>query len=312
MKSITVQSIQSIQLANTDSAATLVKLFLSGKSAKTLRAYAIDLKDFAAFINVPNVSRAAEVLLDCEHRDANMLALSWRSDLLERNLSPATVNRRLAALRSLVKLARTLGKVSWNLELPGVQGRAYRDTKGPGRDGFRQLLNQTTDSLKGRRDRLILRLLWDLALRREEVVSLDLEHVHLDTGTLFILGKGRREREKLTVPSATQIALRDWLSVRGDAPGPLVFNLDRRTRGQRLTGSGLYHVIRVIGEQAGVKVRPHGIRHASITQALDATQGNVRMVQKFSRHRDVRTLTTYDDNRQDLGGNVAALVAASA
>jgi integrase/recombinase XerC len=32
-------------------------------------------------------------------------------------------------------------------------------------------------------------------------------------------------------------------------------------------------------------------------------------VQKFSRHKDVRVLNTYDDNRQDLAGDVARLVA---
>jgi integrase/recombinase XerC len=55
-------------------------------------------------------------------------------------------------------------------------------------------------------------------------------------------------------------------------------------------------------------VRPHGLRHAAITAALDAGL-DVRRVAKFSRHRDLRTLTVYDDNRQDLAGVVAAVVA---
>lgn len=306
--------IASNQTALTESptAARLVSVFLSGKSGRTLRAYALDLQDFSDFVGADTVDQAASTLFGRGHGPANELALAWRSDLLERGLSPATVNRRLAALRSLVKLARTLGMVPWTLELSGVQGQAYRDTRGPGRDGFRRLLDQTTDSTKGRRDRLILRLLWDLALRREEVVSLDLEHIDEEVGTVSILGKGRRERETLTLPASTLSALRSWLEVRGDTPGPLVCNVDRRTGGRRLTGAGLYHIVRTLGERAGVKVRPHGIRHAAITEALEATGGNVRMVQRFSRHRDVRTLSTYDDNRQDLGGNVAALVAASA
>ena len=43
----------------------------------------------------------------------------------------------------------------------------------------------------------------------------------------------------------------------------------------------------------------------------DLTGGNVRAVQRFSRHRDVRVLERYDDNRRDLGGEVAKQVAAS-
>jgi integrase/recombinase XerC len=53
------------------------------------------------------------------------------------------------------------------------------------------------------------------------------------------------------------------------------------------------------------------LRHAAITEALDVTGGDVRRVQKFSRHRDVRTLTTYDDNRTDMAGEVAKMVAAN-
>jgi integrase/recombinase XerC len=68
-------------------------------------------------------------------------------------------------------------------------------------------------------------------------------------------------------------------------------------------------MVRKLGEAADVAVRPHGLRHGGITEALDATNGNVRAVQRFSRHRDVRVLTVYDDNRLDLGGDVARLVA---
>jgi hypothetical protein len=52
-------------------------------------------------------------------------------------------------------------------------------------------------------------------------------------------------------------------------------------------------------------------RHAAITEALDFTGGNVRAVQKFSRHRDVRVIERYDDNRTDLAGQVARQLAAT-
>ena len=58
--------------------------------------------------------------------------------------------------------------------------------------------------------------------------------------------------------------------------------------------------------------RPHGLRHAAITEALNLTKGDVRRVQRFSRHKDVRVLNRYDDNREDLGGEVARLVSATA
>lgn len=295
-------------------ASRLVEVFLSGKSERTLRAYRADLADFAVFLGVKDAQAAAAALLSRGHGAANELALSWRGALLGRGLTPATVNRRLAAVRSLVKLARTLGMVPWSLELAGVPSVKYRETKGPGRMGFRSVLDlaEADTTAKGLRDRVVLRLLWDLALRREEVVSLNVDNVDLCAGTVSILGKGRRERETLTLPASTLAAIRAWLAVRGAAPGPLVVNMDRHTKGERLTGAGLYYLVQTLGRRVGLTIRPHGVRHAAITEALERTGGNVRAVQRFSRHRDLRTLTTYDDNRADLAGDVAALVAGAA
>jgi integrase/recombinase XerC len=51
------------------------------------------------------------------------------------------------------------------------------------------------------------------------------------------------------------------------------------------------------------------LRHAAVTAALDLTGGDIRAVQGFSRHRDVRVIERYDDSRQDLAGDVARRVA---
>jgi integrase/recombinase XerC len=54
------------------------------------------------------------------------------------------------------------------------------------------------------------------------------------------------------------------------------------------------------------------LRHAAVTAALDLTGGDIRAVQRFSRHRDVRVIERYDDSRQDLAGDVAREAAFSA
>jgi integrase/recombinase XerC len=290
----------------------LLRAFLSGRSETTLAAYRQDLEDFARFVNVAGAEAAAGLLVEGGQGRANSLAISYRATLVDSGLSAATVNRRLTALRSLVKLARTFGLVTWSLEVPNVKAQPYRDTRGPGREGFRKLLRQLErcpDRAKGVRDRALLRLLYDLALRRSEAVSLDLEHLDLEAGTVSVLGKGRSERVTLTLPEPTACVLRDWLELRGTEPGPLFLNMDRARKGRRLTGRSVARVVGELGRSIGIRARPHGLRHAAITDALDITRGDVRAVQKFSRHRDLRTLTVYDDNRRDLAGDVAKLVA---
>jgi integrase/recombinase XerC len=66
-----------------------------------------------------------------------------------------------------------------------------------------------------------------------------------------------------------------------------------------LTGDGIRKIIVRHSEKAGIdkQLFPHRIRHSVITAALDATDGNVRKVQKLSRHKDLNTLMIYKDNR---------------
>lgn len=65
-------------------------------------------------------------------------------------------------------------------------------------------------------------------------------------------------------------------------------------------------------KQAGISkpMSPHRIRHSAIAEALELTGGNVRLVQKFSRHAKLETLQVYDDNRHRGQAQVTNLLAA--
>ncbi|GAB4464584.1 MAG: tyrosine-type recombinase/integrase [Armatimonadaceae bacterium] len=296
----------------------VVFTFLTGRSATTVRAYRRDLEDFRQFTGEGTVQGAAERLLTGGAGQANALALQYRAYLLDRGLQPATVNRRLAALRSLVKLARLFGLVVWELETPNVRHEAYRDTRGPGKDAVRQMLEQAAqgDSPRDRRDRAILHLLYDLGLRRGEVVALDIGDVELAQSRIRVRGKGRREKTPLSLPTPTLVAMTDWLAVRGNEPGPLFTNFDRARKGDgRLSADHVYRIVRKAGEQIGVKTRPHGLRHTAITEACKAAQGagiGLEEVLDFSRHKSVQVLMLYRDRERNVQGQLAALVAQQA
>src|SRR3954449_7714744 len=289
----------------------LVNLFFDGRKPKTLAAYQADLEDFRRYMCAPTLTNAAHWLLDGPPSVANAFALIYRSKMIERGLQPATINRRLATLRSLVKFANTLGLVSWTLSVENLPVPPYRDTDGPDRDGFRAMLEaaRAQPGPKGLRDAALLRLLHDLGLRPGEAVRLDIDDVDLAGDRIFILGKARAQQEPVTLPVPTKAALAAWLEARVPEPGPLFVNFDRAGKGHRLTGAAVYHIVGWLGAKIGLVVRPHGLRHLAITTALDMTNGDMRAVAKFSRHKDLRSLRRYDDNRQDLAGKVAGLVA---
>lgn len=295
-------------------AAELLETWLVGKDDKTVRAYRADLGTFRSFLaSVAPVGDPLETFLALDAASAHVTVTRFVAWCKDAGHAPATINRRLAALRSVVAFARMAGRVTWALEVKGVPTTAYRDTRGPGVSNVRRLLAslEHDTTAKGRRDYALVRCLFDLALRRAEAVSLDLVHLDLEGKRVAILGKKRSERAWYTLPAPTLAALEAWLVVRGDAPGPLFLNFDRAGKGSRLTGRSVARVLARLGDVAGVGlVRPHGLRHSAITHALN-TFGDIRRAARFSRHHDIRTLQVYDDNRTDLFGEVASAVASA-
>ena len=154
-------------------------------------------------------------------------------------------------------MARALGAVTWALEIPGLKKEAVRDTKGPGLGGFKSLwaLADKQPSPKRERDTALLSLALSLALRRAEMISLDLADVDLEKGLLRVQRKGKRQKVDLQIPPETLAVLKEWASVRGQEEGPFFTNLDHRGRG-RLTGQGFYYLLKNLGGRCGVEVRP--------------------------------------------------------
>jgi integrase/recombinase XerC len=224
-------------------------------SENTRRAYRREIEAFAAFAGRDNVAEAVALFLALEDGQAHAVVDKWRADKLARGLSPASVNRSMAALNSLVASARRHGITTLRLEAKGVQSKPYRDTKGPGLWGVQTILAGAKDHKwpeKAARDAAIIRLAYGLGLRRGEIASLDIGHCDIMGGTLHVLGKGHSEREAMTIPVNVKQALLAWLSVRGaSAPdAPLFVALDNHSRGagKRITGAGIFQIVCALGK----------------------------------------------------------------
>lgn len=300
-----------LQETNHSKIQDLLEAFLSGRSDRTIEAYRADLESFARFLDVETIEEAARQLLSCLPGEANYTVLRWKQNLLETH-APATVNRHLSTLRSMVKMGRLLGLIAWSIEVPNEKSKSYRDTAGPGKSNVRKILDnlESRRDPKGLRDTAVVRTLYDLGLRRAELTALDLEDIDFESSKITILGKGRKETERLSLPKATQEALKDWIGVRGTDPGPLFLSFYRPLRGEarRITADGVRRVVQKLGKDIGVQVRPHGLRHSSITEAVrEANRNGVPLVEvlQFSRHSSLETLKVYFDNDKDSQGTLA-------
>ena len=102
-----------------------------------------------------------------------------------------------------------------------------------------------------------------------------------------------------------------WIEARGNESGPLFHRCDGHqvVAGVRLSGESIRQLVRRLGIAAGASrtVRPHGLRHAAATTALDAGK-DVREVRKFTRHATLDMVLRYDDQRGDTAGEIAALL----
>jgi Plasmid pRiA4b ORF-3-like protein/Phage integrase family len=134
------------------------------------------------------------------------------------------------------------------------------------------LVDRSTDL--GIRDYAILLLLWDLALRREEVVSLDIWDYSL--GRLMVNGQGR----SIDLNAQLENSLDHWLAIReglyfqpkdaGNRDDALFLSCN----GRRLSGTDIFRILQGYAEIAGVSVSPDRVRHGAA--ATIASNGSMK------------------------------------
>jgi integrase/recombinase XerC len=302
-----------------DVVARLLDAWRASLSAATRMAYGRDVEFFARWSGAASAAAAISALLRGGKLAAEERVLAWLASL-RNHIGSATLHRRRAALRSVVRMAEGLGVVTWELTAPlprSDRPRSLRDTRGPGLPAVRAMrqVAAAQDAPKGPRDVALLGLLYALGLRRAEVCALDVSDFDPAEQRIAIIGKGHSEPEWVTLPPETAAELQAYVGALGHAAaGPMFMSADRAHKGTgRLTSSGLYRVVRKLGERAGVTlpVSPHRLRHSAITAALDGLHGDVRRVRQFSRHSKLETVMIYDDRRRDQAGEVAGLLASA-
>ncbi|NJN12655.1 MAG: tyrosine-type recombinase/integrase [Richelia sp. RM2_1_2] len=285
------------------------QLLSDTRSPNTKQAYEKDMKDFFMFI--AGCKPTHELVLEflhLEQRHAVALVLKYKANLIKKELAEATVNRRLSAIKSLTAMGRKLGLCDYTLEdVKGEKVETYRDTTGVSPEDFAKVLKLVDrDTLKGKRDYAILRLLWDNALRRSEVCNLNVGDFNAQESTLSILGKGKgKQKVVVDLSQKTVEAITEWLIASRRTHftrKPLFIVLAHYSNGNRLSGEAIRRLVSGLCKQAGItkQMSPHRVRHSSITTVLDNNNGNYRAAQRFSRHSKPDTVMKYDDNRQKL------------
>lgn len=229
----------------------------------------------------------------------------------------STIRRRLAALGKMHRF----NDLPWNTAHRDIQGPLQGLLRTHGRPAqkaaaltlpmLRQLVATCDRSARGRRDRALLLIGFAGALRRSELVALQVEDVAVAADGLRLLiaraktdqaGQGAevglpRGRHAETCPAR---ALEDWQAVARRKAGPLF----RRVSTAGRVGDAALHpdaVRRILAHRAGLagleldgfgRLSAHALRVGFITEAY---AGGVRDedIMRHTRHRDLRTMRGY-------------------
>ena len=275
-------------------------LALEGRSVNSVRAYRKDLEALLAALPGPLDDVRPADLRDCFRRQQ------------QAGRSPSSINRAIAAVRSLCRFLYEEGRLEMN---PAQALRSIR--LGPllapkhltVAEMERLLSRPSPDTPTGRRDRAILMLLYNTGLRVGELCALSRQDLHLPEegwGVLQVVGKGRRLR-RLPINRPAADALLAFLADRDDAEPALFLNRS----GDRFSVRGIALLVNRCFRAAGITDRsgPHVLRHTFATHALRA-RPNLRAVQELLGHAWVTTTQRYTHLEvEDLQAQVVDLPA---
>jgi len=258
----------------------LVERFLAAPelSEATRRAYRVDVEEFAGWLRARGQSFEDVDAATLSRYTAHLGAARPGRD--PSKLAPATIARKLAAVRALLRFALGPGRVpdarlgpKRTRRLPDAPKSEEVDAVLDGHAGI--------DPLE-LRNRALLELVYSAGLRSREAVDLDLGDVDFEQEAVHVRGKGEKER---VVPLGEEAAYRLRIYLDDGRPGLVNGAEDAlfvSARGRRLDTSTVRRLF----------PHPHRLRHAFATHLLEGG-ADLRVIQELLGHSSLSTTQAY-------------------
>jgi integrase/recombinase XerC len=257
-------------------------------SPHTIKAYAGDLDNFAAYIGSRHWRAIDHVTIR-----------GFLSHLYEKGLSKTSVARSLAAVRSLYRWLAQEGVVEQNpAALVATPKLPKKLPRVPTIEEMNNVLDGSMPEVASfpERDRLMLELLYGCGIRNSELIGIQLDDIRLSSEVILIRGKGKKERY-VPFGDAVKSALAAYLPARQRllaerkkvTPALLV-----NQRGGPLTTRSVGRIIKKVAVAKGLSpdVHPHTLRHAFGTHLLEEG-ADLRAIQEMLGHERLSTTQRY-------------------
>jgi len=267
-----------------------------GFSPHTVRNYRIDLAQFVAFMREAHPKAPEGTLLK---RIDPLTVRAFIAALRSRGLSPGTLARKVATIRSFFHYCCRRGRLRWNpatlVTTPKLPKRLPPHLTVD--QAFQLLATPQGESPLTLRDRAILELFYGSGIRVGELTGLAVEDVDLDQRLVKIRGKGNKERIVPMGRAAAETVVAYLGAREGPSGGagahrraPLFLN----HRGGRLTPRSVERLLEKYLRKSGMgkAVTPHGLRHSFATHLLQAG-ADLRVIQELLGHARLTTTQRY-------------------
>jgi integrase/recombinase XerC len=267
-------------------------------SPLTVRNYHRDVTDFIKFLGVESADfRPAAVSVD-DIRE-------WIVSMSESgSLSPASINRALASVRSFFRWMHSQGIIETNpcLKIGNLKTSKRLPVWVPEvkMDEVTEDLLRRCDSvdLWERRDAIIVLLLYSCGIRLAELISMEVSDVASDFSSIRVTGKGDKQRV-VPLPEVTGVILKRYI---GEISELNIWKDGRKVlfltvKGAAISRTAVYRIVRGELERMGVqgKRSPHVLRHTFATHLLDSG-ADMREIQELLGHSSLGATQVYTHN----------------
>ena len=269
-----------------------------GRSPKTVKSYTEVLHSFFAW---GNLKRARDIT--SERVRSYRIFLNRKTTQRGTSLKPVTQAYHAIVIRTFLKYLAKQDVETLPAEKVEIGRVPERQVDFLDADELERLLESPEgDSIRARRDRAILELLFSAGLRVSELTSLDRDHVNLKKDEFSIRGKGSKLRIVFLSPRA-KAALKDYLNHRTDVDPSLFVSHGKKglvnakmakRETMRLTPRSVERLVKHYAKKAGIvkDVHPHTLRHSFATDLL-MNGADIRAVQTMLGHASITTTQIY-------------------
>lgn len=272
-------------------------------SPHTCHAYGADLVEFRDYLST---QYRIESLLEPNYQ----LVRSWVALLMDAEISPRSINRKISSLRTFFRFHMREGNVRVNpmLKIQGPKSKSrlpvFVDEKPMEVLNQPGIIEETEEDLyTGQLVRLVIDLLYGTGMRLSELINLKISDVNLSAGTVKVLGKRNKER---IIPITTDLKilisnyiqnrkkiLRDFPSENNDL---LLIKKD----GKKLSRSFVYgrvkHYLSLVTTID--KKSPHVLRHTFATHMLNKG-ADLNAIKELLGHANLSATQVYTHNTVD-------------